>query len=134
MKSCKMITALLLALVLLTGCGGGDTSAHGRQIRPSVRYSEQTIADAMDVVESHFKQHFDGCQLLTIVYDEEATGEKASREAERNGKDTIILLTDFTVDDSGAASGLTPGMTYRNYEWTLVKTLFGWELKDWGYA
>ena len=88
----------------------------------------------MAVVEKYFNRHFEGCTLLTIVYDESITGEKADRESEKYETDVIILLTDFTVDDSGGAPGLTPGMTYRNYEWTLVKTLFGWKLKDWGYA
>lgn len=134
MKYWKRIALLLLALLLLTGCGGGDTKNHGRQIRDSASYSEREIEGAMNVVEKHFQKHFQGCTLLTIVYNEAATGEKAAREAERWGKDTIILLTDFTVADSGGASGLTPGMTYRNYEWTLVRTFFGWKLRDSGYA
>lgn len=134
MKHWKRLLALTLSLLLLTGCGGGDVRSAGRQIRPSERYSEAVIADAMDVVEDHFKKNFDGCTLHTIVYDEEATGEKAAREEEKYGKDTIILRTDFWVDEQGGPAALNPGQTYRNYEWTLTRTMFGWKLQDQGYA
>ena len=129
MKYWKQIAVFMLTMLLLTGCGSPD-----RIIKETERCSYHSVRRAMTVVEKQFKRNFDGCTLLAIVYDEEATGEKADRESERYGKDTIILMTDFTVADTGAASGLTPGMTYRNYEWTLVRTLFGWKLKDWGYA
>ena len=29
---------------------------------------------------------------------------------------------------------LEPGETYRNYNWILTKTMFGWELRTWGYG
>lgn len=128
MKNWKRIALLLLALLLLTGCASPERRISGSE------YSEGSIRRAMSVVEKQFRRNFEGCTLLSVTYDEAATGEKAAREAERWGKDTIILLTDFTVANSGGASGLTPGMTYRHYEWTLVRTFFGWKLKDWGYA
>lgn len=131
----KKITLLLLVCaMLLTACAGGDVSEVGRQICPSDRYSEREIAAVMDVVEHHFRKHMDGCKLIHLEYDEEKTRDKAARETEQNGQETIILLSSFQVDESGGDGSLNPGQTYKNYEWSLVKTFFGWELKDSGYA
>ena len=131
MKRCIM---LILALaLLLTACGGGDMSETGRRIGTCELFSKEEIADAMDVVAAHFKKNFDGCKLHTIVYDEEVTARKTELAMDQYGENTIILLTDFYVEDAGDGS-LNPGQTYMGYEWTLVKTFFGWELKDSGYA
>lgn len=125
---------LLLALVLLlTACGGGDVSETGRRIGTCELYSKAEIANAMDVVEAHFKKSFDGCKLIGLEYDEEKTNHKAAGETERNGQETIILLSSFRVENAGDGS-LNPGQTYVDYEWSLVKTFFGWKLKDWGYG
>lgn len=134
MKYWKKLTALLLALFLLTGCSGGNTKKHGRQIGDTDRFSNAVIADAMDVVERHFKKNFDGCTLLNIVYDEEATARETELEAEKYGRETIILRSDFTADDVSPDSSLNPGQTYRNYKWTLIRTFFGWKLQSGGYA
>lgn len=134
MISVKKFWMLLLVLVLLlTACGGGDVREHGRRIGTCEQYSEAEIDDAMDVVEAHFKKNFDGCKLLNLEYDEEKTADKAAREMSRSGQETIILLSSFRVEDAGDGS-FTPDQTYTDYEWTLVKTFFGWKLKDNGYA
>ena len=131
MKRCIML--ILVLALLLTACGGGDVSETGRRIGTCELFSKEEIADAMDVVEAHFKKNFDGCKLHTIVYDEEVTARKTDLAMDQYGENTIILLTDFYVEDAGDGS-LNPVQTYTNYEWTLVKTFFGWELKDSGYA
>lgn len=132
MKKCLV---LLLALVLLlTACGGGDVRGHGRHIGTCEMYSKAEIADAMDEVEGFFKKNFDGCKLILLEYDEEKTADKASGWTEQYGQEAIVLLSDFEVDASGGDGSLNPGQTYRNYQWILVKTFFGWKLKDWGYG
>ena len=129
----KYMTMMLALVLLLTACGGGDVSETGRRIGTCEQYSKAQIADAMDVVEAHFKKNFDGCKLIGLEYDEEKTADKAAGETERNGEQTIILLSSFYVEDAGDGS-LNPGQTYTDYEWTLVKTFFCWKLKDGGYA
>ena len=131
MKRCMIL--LLALVVLLSACGGGDVGETGRRIGTCERFSKAEIAAAMDVVEKHFQKNFDGCRLHNIVYDEDAAVRKTELAMERYGENTIILLTDFCVEDAGDGS-LNPGQTYTGYEWTLVKTFFGWELKDSGYA
>lgn len=129
----RYLMLILVLTMLLTACGGGDVSEAGRRIGSCERYSKAEIADAMDVVEKHFQKNFDGCKLHTIVYDEETTARKTELAMEQYGENTIVLLTDFYAENAGEGS-LNPGQTYTGYEWTLVKTFFGWELKDSGYA
>lgn len=134
MKHLKLWITLLLGVLILTGCGGGDVSEAGRQIRNPERYTKGQIADAMDVVENYFKRNFDGCTLHTIVYDEEATRQETSLAVEAYGEDTIILTTDFWVDGTGGDGSWNPDTMYRNYTWVLRKTFFGWKIEDRGYA
>ena len=128
-----LILILALALIL-TACGGGEVRGHGRHIGTCEMYRKAEIADAMDEVEAFFKKNFDGCKLIMLEYDEEKTADKASGWTDAYGQDAIVLLSDFEVDESGGDGSLNPGQTYRNYQWILVKTFFGWKLKDWGYG
>ena len=131
----KITLLLLVCAILLTACAGGDVSGVGRKIGSSDRYSKREIAAAMDVVEHHFKKHFDGCTLHTLVYNEEATDWEAAEWAAQYGvEEAIVLYSDFHVDETGGDGSLNPNQTYRNFKWILVKTFTGWELKDWGYG
>ncbi len=134
MKKCRMLVLWLVCALVLTACGGGDVSEVGRHIGTCERFSEREIAAAMDEVESFFRKEYDGCKLLRLEYDEEKTLEEAIDWSENYGAEAIVLLSDFYVDDSGRAVTLEPGETYRNYNWILTKTVFGWKLKTWGYG
>ena len=134
MKKWKVLAAFLLCAALLVACGGGDVSEVGRSIGESEMYSKAEIAQAMDEVEDFFKAEFDGCKLLRLEYDEEKTRKEAYAWSENYGAEAIVLQSDFYVDDSGRAVTLEPDETYRNYEWILTKTVFGWELQTWGYG
>ena len=65
--------ALMLCVLLLTACGGGDVRTVARHIGRCELYSEAQISDAMDEVEIFFHAEFDGCKLLRLSYDEEQT-------------------------------------------------------------
>ena len=134
MKKWKVLAACLLCVALLAACGGGDVSEVGRSIGESEMYSKAEIAQAMDEVEDFFKAEFDGCKLLRLEYDEEKTRKEAYAWSENYGAEAIVLQSDFYVEDSGRAVTLEPDETYRNYEWILTKTVFGWELQTWGYG
>ena len=88
----------------------------------------------MDEVERFFRREYDGCKLLRLEYDEEKTLEEAYAWSENYDAEAIVLESDFSVDDSGRTVTLEPGETYRNYEWILTRTAFGWELRTWGYG
>ena len=136
MKKIKVFLSLMLCLVLLTACGGGNISEVGRQMGESAHYSKAEIARAMDQVEDHFRNEFDGCKLLNLRYDEEKTLAEAEEWAAQYGADeAIVLLSDFEVDSSGGDGSLNPDSTYRNWKWILVRSGNGaWELKTWGYG
>ena len=134
MKKIKVFLMLVLCLVLLTACGGGDVRNVKRETGTSEQYSDAQIQLAMNEVLEFFRKEFDGCTMIEIRYDEEKYAERQRAESEDYGRDVIILLTDFDVDSSGGDGSLNPNSTYRNYQWTLARTLFGWELRDWGYG
>ena len=134
MKKIKVLLAMAMCLVLLTACGGGDVRNVKRETGTSELYSDAQIHSAMDEVLDFFQKEFDGCTMTEIRYDEEKYAERQRKESENYGREVIILLTDFNVDSSGGDGSLNPNSTYRNYQWKLTKTLFGWELQDWGYG
>ena len=134
MRKIRTVVSLLLCLVLLTACGVGDVSETARRIGKCERFSKQEAAAAMDEVERFLRREYDGCKLLRLEYDEEKTLEEAIDWSENYGAEAIVLESDFYVDDSGRTVTLEPGETYRNYEWILTKTAFGWELRTWGYG
>ena len=113
--------ALMLSVLLLTACGGGDISEVGRSIGECERFSKREVAAAMD-------------KLLRLEYDEEKTLKEAYAWSENYGAEAIVLESDFYVDDSGRTVTLEPDETYRNYNWILTKTAFGWKLETWGYG
>ena len=134
MKRICNFLMVLLCLLLLTACGGGDVSEVGRRIGVCERFSEREVAAAMDEVESFFRKEYDGCKLLRLEYDEEKTLKEAHAWSEEYGAEAIVLQSDFYVDDSGRTVTLEPDETYRNYEWILTKTTLGWKLQTWGYG
>ena len=59
--------ALMLSVLLLTACGGGDISEVGRSIGECERFSKREVATAMDEVEAFFRREYDGCKLLRQI-------------------------------------------------------------------
>ena len=134
-RICNFLTVLLIVL-LLTACGGGDVSEVGRQIKEGGAYNRMEIARAMNEVEGYFEAEFDGCKLLSLCYDEEKTGAEAAEWAAQYGtEEAIVLLSDFEVGSSGGDGSLNPDSTYRNWKWILTRDGKGeWELRTWGYG
>lgn len=134
MKRICSFLMVLLCLLLLAGCGGGDVSEVGRHIGVCERFSKREVAAAMDEVERFFRKEYDGCKLLRLEYDEEKTLKEAYAWSENYCAEALVLQSDFYVDDSGRTVTLEPGETYRNYEWILTKSALGWKLETWGYG
>lgn len=134
-RICNFLS-LLLCVLLLSACGGGDVSGAGRQVGNSELYAKGEIARAMDAAEKHFKAEFDGCKLLNLRYDEDKTRAEAAEWAvQYEADEAIVLLSDFEVDSSGSDGSLNPNDTYRNWKWVLTRSEKGaWELRTWGYG
>lgn len=130
----KRLIALLLCVLLLTGCGRGDVSSVKRVVGESEMYTEAEIKRAMNKVKGFFAAEFSGCTLTELRYDEERVGEWQREWAEDYGAEIIVLLATFDVDETGGDGSLNPNSTYTRYQWILSKTLFGWEIRDWGYG
>ncbi len=136
MKRITVLLTLLLCLVLLTACGGGNIRHVVPAIGPSGLYTGAEIEEAMDIVLDHFKKEFDGCTLTRLEYDESAVrDEQMGWAAQYNEGQAIVLLSDFDVDGSGGDGSLNPNDTYRNWQWILTRTGDGeWTLRTWGYG
>lgn len=130
----KRLIALLLCALLLTGCTGGDVSRVDRVVGESELYTELEIKRAMNKVMGFFKAEFDGCTLTELRYDEEKVAERQRAWKEDYGSEAIILFATFDVDETGGDGSLEPNSTYTRYKWLLTKTMFGWEIRDWGYG
>ena len=116
---------------------GGDISHVNRTIPQSEIYSEQDIADAMDIVEKTFKSNFDGCTLTDLWYDEDKSASSSDEwAAQYHADEAIVLLSNFNVDSSGGDGSLNPNSTYTNWYWILVRDQGSdtWKLGTWGYG
>ena len=132
MKMVKFL-AVLLALILLAGCGSKTANAE-IVIGESELYSEKEIRSAMDEVLDAFEKGFPGCTLLKLWYDEESSLKEADHWAEQyGGEKAIVLYSNYWVDGSGENPTQNPNSLYKNWSWILIWNGFGWELKDCGY-
>lgn len=115
---------------------GGDISNVNRTMKHSEIYTEQEIADAMNIIERQFKINFNGCTLTDLWYDEDVSISSSDGWAEQYDADeAIVLLSNFKVDSSGGDGSLNPDDTYTDWQWILVrdKGSSKWKLETWGY-
>lgn len=131
----KILCFALLLCLLLCGCGG-NVSQVERVRDPSSIYNQREIDLAMDEVERFFRKEFAGCTLEELTYDDGFSAERAKAWGAQYSEDeVIVLLSVFSVDNSGRAAGLNPNETYRNYQWILTRSDGGdWTLRSWGYG
>lgn len=130
----RKLLALFLAVLVLSGCASGNTDVVDIEVGDSQFYSEAEILDAMDVVLKQFEKSWEGCVLLKLWYDEEASLKEAGEWAERyGGEEAIVLYSHYWVDGSGRNPTQNPNSLYHNWGWILIRSGGKWELKDWGY-
>lgn len=129
MKKGLIIPTIIVVIALLCSCG--KTGAVQKIIPDSEIYSKEEIESAMNTVIKEFRKNFDGCELLKIEYDDEAT----LREAKNYGSgEVMVLLSEFKTGNSFRGS-LEPDSLYQDYKWVLVRgKLGGWKLRNRGYA
>lgn len=97
----KVVLVILLILsVLLSGCT--EKTNANRVIETLTVYSEDEVNTAMDTIEKYFSKNFRGCELKTIMYDEE-TAEYAteyySSMYDISQDEIMCLRIDFLLED-----------------------------------
>lgn len=136
MKNASRFAAIVLSVLMLSACGGGDVR-HAAVLawEPSQLYTDQEIMDAIRVAESYFAKEFDGCTLEEIGYVGDGSAGAFQEWAAQYGADEAIVLTSsFTTGPSGGDGSLTPNATYEDWQWILVRSGGGsWRHADHGY-
>ncbi len=129
---------ILLCVFGLTSCNsvsGGD--ANNVKIIPadSEIYTDEEIADAVDVAIDYFEKEFEGCTLTEITYIGDEKNVSFQDFADRNNaEDVIVFVSTFDVDSSGGDGSLNSNYTYQNWKWILARNANGqWEHVDHGY-
>ena len=135
MKQIFPLALVVLLALSLTGCGRISSTVE-ITCDTSQRYSTAEIHDAMDVVRTYFRRHFDGCTMTAIGY----IGDEKQKMMEEYAlqydvDEVIVLVTDFATGPSGGDGSLNPDNTYRNYKWILLRDQDGsWSHADHGYG
>lgn len=130
----RRLTAILLCVLLvLSLCACGKIrGVEIMQWDDSALYSSGEIRAAVRCAERYFRQHFSGCELLTITY---AGDERSIAESEYRGADTIVLLSSFYVQPNGGDGSLNQDYTYTGWNWIITKNSAGiWVHTDHGYG
>ena len=122
----KVVLVILLILsVLLSGCT--EKTNANRVIETLTVYSEDEVNTAMDTIEKYFGKNFRGCELKTIMYDEE-TAEYAteyySSMYDISQDEIMCLRIDFLLEDGSE--------DFR--ECILIRNQYDkWKVKECGY-
>ena len=130
----KKLFATVLVVLLLSGCGGGNTDHVKLNPGTSVLYTQAEIEQAMDLVLRQFERGFEGCYMTELWYDEAKSSQEAAAWADDyDAEEAIVLYCNYWVDGSGRNPTQNPNSMYKNWNWILIRNGGKWELKDWGY-
>ena len=113
----------------------GVSDRFDRITSQSSRFTAEEINDAMNIVAMDFHEHFDGCTLRSLTYDEAFNTERLAASGQDSQR-TIILMSVFDVCEAGnAAKTLNNGSTYVDYPWVLSQDDAGrWHISGGGYG
>ena len=140
----RTIAAVLCVamLLLLAGCGKGNTSNVKIDYGTSSVYSKKEMDAAIDVIKKQFRS-FAGCELLSLSYmsDEECNGadnvEWMNELRTENQKEAFTQCIAFhssfrSPKDGGGAWEANQEYTW---SWWLARSEGGqWKLMTWGYC
>ena len=137
-KLILILLAILAAMLVIPAAilgNRGDIKHVTEKCGDSDLYTAEEIESAMAAVKKEFKKSFRGCTMTKIWYDENVCKlEQEEWKTQYQTDDVVVLLSDFEVGKRGGDGSLTPGTTYRNWEWILIRNTGGeWEIKTWGY-
>ena len=135
MKKVVTLIFVILCLLGLCGCSGGNAENVKISEYHSEIYTDEEIKEATNVAIRYFEKEFSGCTLTEITYIGDDKLDSYQEFAERyNADDVIVLISNFNVDGSGGDGSLNPNSTYKNWNWILVRNSGGkWKHVDHGY-
>lgn len=141
----KKIIYFAVAIIIccsLTSCFGKTENVE-RDAGASERFSAKEVERAMDVVLEKFKITFFGCEMTNIWYNEDVSAAVVKSYLENgNGilnnataENTIVILSNFYVDNDGAKLGLSPNSVVKKWSWILIRENVNsrWKVDAWGY-
>lgn len=113
---------------------GGDV----RHVKTSVEslnsHSDDDVEECMEIVKKTFRADYKGCVLTDLWYDGDECGEEINWKKQYGGKEAIVLLSNFYVDDNTDVPCFGPDTTCPGWSWILVKNQKDkWKLETWGY-
>lgn len=140
----RTIAAVLCAaiLLLLAGCGKGNTSNVKIDYGTSSVYSKKEMDAAIDVIKKQFRS-FAGCELQSLSY---------MSDEECNGADNVEWMNDLRTEDQKEAftqciafhssfrspkdgGGAWEADQEYTWSWWLARSEGGqWKLMTWGYC
>jgi hypothetical protein len=145
MNTAVIVSALLIIVAVMSACTIGTRSSDGNDNKDTAMnefvnravFSEAEIEAAKLAVTEKFED-FKGCSNLIIWYDEDARNKDVdyySSAYNVNGKDFIVLMSNFDVDKTGGDGSFNADTTYYDWRWLLTcDTENGdWKVMDWGY-
>ena len=128
------VVVLAMACLAFSACAskvGGKVT-----MGASEKFTEAEIQAAADCAKEAFAL-YEGCELIEMWYDEAKSDEAITRytTVRDNAENVMVLFSDFEVDDSGVNPVLTPGTTYTDYMWIMVRDseTGEWTVVDRGY-
>lgn len=133
---------LVIFVITVVGCTRSvEISNTSIEISQSTKFNEDTISDAINKLQSEFD--LKGATLLRVKYDEVKSNNAIKdyimygngMESKAEAENTIVLFTDFYVDDSGSNPVLESDFTYTNYSWLLTRddSDSDWEIEEGGF-
>ena len=140
----RTIAAVLCVamLLLLAGCGKGNTSNVKIDYGTSCVYSQKEMDAAIDVIKKQFRS-FAGCELLSLSY---------MSDEECNGADNVEWMNELRTEDQKEAftqciafhssfrspkdgGGAWEADQEYTWSWWLARSEGGqWKLMTWGYC
>lgn len=140
----RTIAAVLCVamLLLLAGCGKGNTSNVKIDYGTSSVYSQKEMDAAIDVIKKQFRS-FVGCELLSLSY---------MSDEECNGADNVEWMNELRTEDQKEAftqciafhssfrspkdgGGAWEADQEYTWSWWLARSEGGqWKLMTWGYC
>lgn len=129
----KKIFTFMLVFVLLFAVGCGAVSDADTDLGHSKSYDEKELEDAAHQINKHFRAMYNGCTLLTVKYDGDATAKDnldycRELEPDKDYVDCVVFTSSFETSEH-CDTTLEPNQTYEDWQWYLAREKGGeWEL------